>query len=115
MNLKLGQIFWVRELNEYGGIGRSDFECKVIGKKVCQFLNGKNFTDFLVEITRLNDYHVSFSSKESRTHNKTFRFDLNTKELKYWHEQHWPGNIEEWRPFKDKIFKTKPKDLRSGP
>ncbi len=115
MNLKLGQVFWKRNINEYGGLGRSDFECKVVGIKVCEFIDGSKFTDFLVEETRLNDYHESFKAKESRTHQESYRYDHNSNELTHWYEVNWPGHFAEWQKVKDKMLTTKPKDLRKGP
>lgn len=113
-DFKLGQIFWMRDVNEFGGVGRSDFECKVIGIKDCKFLNGARFIDFLVEETRLNDYHESFKFKKSRTHEVSFRYDFQDKTLKYWHAQYWPGTVEEWRQVERQIFSAKPKNLRVG-
>ena len=90
---KLGQIFYTRDINEYGGLGRSDFECKVVGIKDCRFLNGDRFIDFLIEETRLNDYHVSFKKKKDRTHELTLRYDFDTNSYRYWHVQHCPGEL----------------------
>lgn len=115
MKLKLGQVFWMQDVNEFGGVGRSDYECKVVGVKVCEFLNQPGFTDYLLEKTRLNSYHASFKTKESRTNKETLRYHPNTKELVYWHAQYWPGTVEEWREVKDKVFIKKPKTLRKGP
>ena len=115
MKLKLGQIFWQRDTNEYGAQGRSDYECKVVGIKVCKFIDKTGFTDYLIKKTRLNGYHVDFKSKESRTIDLSLRYDHDDKTIRYWHEQHWPGHVAEWRAFKADIIKKKPKDLRKGP
>ncbi len=115
MKLKLGQVFWMRDVNEYGGLGRSDYECKVVGTKICNFIDGTRFTDYLIEKTRLNSYHASFNTKKSRTTKETLRYDHDSKEIKYWFEINWPAHCAEWRLVKDKIYRTKPKGLRKGP
>lgn len=115
MKLKLGQVFWMQDVNEFGGVGRSDYECKVVGTKICKFIDGSGFTDYLIDKTRLNSYHVSFKAKKDRTNRETLRYDHDTKELKYWFSIHWPKTVEMWKPVKDKIFKKKPRGLRKGP
>ena len=120
MKLKLGQVFWQRDTNEYDGtaLGRSDFECKVVGVKLCTFIDGTGFTDYLIKKTRLNGYHgyhEYFKTKESRTVDLTFRYDHDDKTIKYWHEQYWPGHVTEWRDVEEHIYKKKPKGLRKGP
>lgn len=114
MKLKLGQIFWMRDLNEYGGLGDCDFECKVVGLKECKFLDGTKFTDFLIQKTLLNNYHESFKSVKSRTHEESLRYDFETKELKYWFSMSWPAEHSEWRKLDSSVHKTKPKGLRRG-
>lgn len=115
MKLKLGQIFWIRDIDCYGEIGRSDYECKVIGVKNCKFIDNSSFDDYLVEETRLNGYNVSFKSKESRTKEISFRYDNDEKQLKYWYVQNWPSEVKKWKIFDDKICLKKPKNLRKDP
>ena len=108
---KLGDIFYYKEFHVQR---MSYYECKVIGVKVCDFLNGQKFTDFLIEQTAMNNYHEDFKKKEDRTGEETFRLDRNSNKLTYWHEQNWPAHFSEWRSFKGTLLKSKPTKKELG-
>ena len=106
-SFKLGQVFWMRD-------ERSDYECTVVGTKVCEFLNNPGFTDYLVSVVRINDFHVSFYPIDKRTKEISFRYLNDEQRFTEWQEpREWPGHVPgKWTKPTYKFFITKPKDLR---
>ena len=110
MRLKIGQTVWMKE-------DRSDFECKVVGKKIVErLIDGEvcKYYDYLIARTRLNSYHESFATPESRTYEDSYRFYPDENRIVKW-RSFFMSDGGEWETYEYKIFKKKPRKLRRGP